>query len=190
MAAQAVQIRRLTREEYDRLVTSGFFHPEERLELIEGELVQMTPQGSGHATAISLLENAIRSVFGTGFTVRVQMPLALLPDSEPEPDVAVVVGSPRDYRDAHPDTAVLVVEVADATLDYDRGRKAGLYARANIPEFWIVNLSDRRIEVHRDPGAEAGGRARYRSHRLLSVTDSVSPLARPSISIRVSDLLP
>jgi Uma2 family endonuclease len=190
MAAQAVQIRRLTREEYDRLVASGFFHPEERLELIEGELVQMTPQGSGHATAVCVLENVLRSVFGPSYTIRVQMPMALLPDSEPEPDIAVVVGSPRDYRDAHPNAAVLVVEVADATLDYDRSRKADLYARANIPELWILNLSDRRLEVHRDPGTEAGGRARYRSHRVLGPSDSVSPLSCPSASIPVSDLLP
>ncbi|MBI5854312.1 MAG: Uma2 family endonuclease [Nitrospirae bacterium] len=190
MAAQAVQIRRLTREEFDRLVASGFFHPEERLELIEGELIQMTPQGSAHASAIRLIEEALRTSFGTGHDVRVQMPLALLRDSEPEPDVAVVVGSARTYRDAHPNAAVLVVEVADATLEYDRGRKADLYARAGIPELWILNLSDRRLEVSRDPGTEGVDRARYRTHLVFAASDSVAPLGCPGVSIAVSDLLP
>ncbi|MGH7164603.1 MAG: Uma2 family endonuclease, partial [Nitrospiraceae bacterium] len=149
MTAPAVALRRWTRQEYDRLVVEGFFHPEERLELMEGEIVRMTPQGSLHATAIRLVEEALRAAFGTGFDVRVQMPLALTDDSEPEPDVAVVTGNPRDYRDTHPSAAVLIVEVADATVPYDRERKRALYARVGIADYWIVNLLDRRLEVFR-----------------------------------------
>jgi len=85
-------------------------------------------------------------IFGDGWDVRGQMPLALGDDSEPEPDVAVVAGSPRDYRDAHPTTAALIVEVADASVAYDRKRKAPLYARAGIPEFWLLVLSEEKLE--------------------------------------------
>ena len=143
MGGQTVQTRRWTRDEYDRMIATGIFHPEERLELLEGEIVHMTPQGSGHATAVRLVEDALRNLFNVGFDVRVQMPLALGTDSEPEPDVAVVVGPPRDYRDEHPRVAILVVEVADSTLSLDRERKAALYARAGIQEYWLLNLTDR-----------------------------------------------
>jgi Uma2 family endonuclease len=190
MPSHAVETRRWTRREYETLVASGFFHPEERLELVDGELLRMTPQGSAHATAISLLEETLKSAFGLGFNVRAQMPLALDPDSEPEPDVAVVVGSPRDYRDSHPTTAVLVVEVADTTLTYDRERKTHLYARAGIPDYWILNLLDRCLEVYRQPVATGSEGPRYATKLVVSSSESVSPLARLNVSIRVADLLP
>jgi len=113
------------------------------------------------------------------------MPLALGDDSEPEPDVAVVAGSPRDYRDAHPTTAALIVEVADASVAYDRKRKAPLYARAGIPEFWLLVLSEEKLEVYRDPSPLG-----YRSRRVLGRGDTVSPLARPDVALTVDDLLP
>src|SRR5437867_4329816 len=97
-----LQVRRWTRQEYDRMVEAGVLAPGERAELIDGEVLAMTPQGSLHATAVRLAEEALRAAFGAGYDIRVQMPLALDPSSEPEPDVAVVRGSPRDYRDAHP----------------------------------------------------------------------------------------
>ena len=151
MSAHAVALRRWTRQEYERLAAEGFFHPEERLELVEGEIVRMTLQGSPHATAVCLCADELWAACGLRYHVRVQMPLALTDDSEPEPDVAVVVGSPRDYRDAHPTAAALVVEVSDATLPYDRERKVSLYARVGIAECWIVNVLDRCLEVYRRP---------------------------------------
>lgn len=190
MSVQAVALRRWTRQEYERLVTEGFFHPEERLELVEGEIIRMTPQGSPHATAISLCVEALRAAFGADHHVRVQMPLALTDDSEPEPDVAVVAGNPRDYRDAHPTTALLIVEVADATLPYDRERKANLYARAGIAEYWIVNLLDRCLEVYRRPTLSGTANARYADRAVLPTEESIAPLATPNQSITVSDLLP
>lgn len=190
MSSHAVEIRRWTRQEYDRLVASGFFHPEERLELIEGELLRMTPQGSAHATAVSLAENALRAAFRTGYTVRVHMPLALDPDSEPEPDLAVVTGAPRDYRDSHPRTAVLIVEVADTTLPYDRERKTRLYAASGIPEYWVLNLIDRGLEVHRDPAPGESEEKRYRTRVTVPAAETVSPLSCPSTPVAVSDLLP
>lgn len=190
MGGQTVQTRRWSREEYDRMIATGIFHPEERLELVEGEIIAMTPQGSGHATAVSLMEEALRTVFGQGFLVRVQMPLALDPESEPEPDVAVVVGEARDYRDEHPRTAVLVVEVADTSISFDRERKAALYARAGIQEYWLLNLTDRCLEVFRAPQAIASADARYHSRRVAGAGESVAPLGCPTASLSVTDLLP
>lgn len=190
MGTQTVQTRRFSRQDYERLVAEGFFHPEERLELVDGELIMMTPQGSRHATAIRLAEDTLRSIFGAGFDIRVQLPLALDLDSEPEPDLAVVTGFPRDYRDAHPQTAVLIVEVTDTTLSYDRERKARLYAKAGIPEYWIINLLEGHVEIYRHPAIVSSSGAAYQSCSVASSSDTISPLAAPERSLTVADLLP
>jgi Uma2 family endonuclease len=181
----AVTIRRFTRDEYERMVEAGLFGPEEHLELVDGEVVETTAQGSRHATAIRLVEKALAGVFGAGFDIRVQMPVALDEYSEPEPDLAVVRGEVRDYRDAHPTRALLVVEVADKTLAFARGRKLALYARCGVPEVWIVNLVEAVVEVHRDPAG-----SRYGTRLRLESGDTVSPSASPEAQIAVADLLP
>jgi len=182
---KAIEMRRWTRDEYERMIATGLFAPDERVELIDGEILQVTPQGSFHATAIQLAGDALRVAFGPGFHVRTQMPLALDPISEPEPDVAVVPGSPRDYREAHPTAALLVVEIADATLVHDRQRKGSLYARAGIQEYWIVNLVDRCVEVYRDPLL-----GHYDSSRRYLPGDHITPLVAPESKISVADILP
>ena len=167
------------------MVDAGILGPGDRVELLEGEIVEMSPEKSRHTASVDLTADALRGAFGSGFTVRVQHPLALSEISEPEPDVAVVAGSPRDYAAAHPATALLVVEVADTSLDYDRRRKAIAYARAGIDEYWILNLIDLRLEVYRQP-SESG----YISHQVLGREAGVSPLAAPAAVLRVADLLP
>src|SRR5262245_20020766 len=134
----AVEVRRFTRDEYERMIVAGIFGPEERVELLDGEILYVSPQESPHATGISLTLDALIRAFGDSFYVRCQLPLALDPHSEPEPDITVVRGRPRDFRDHHPETALLVVEVADSSLAHDRRRKGSLYARAGIEEYWIV----------------------------------------------------
>lgn len=188
----AVLLRRWTRQEYDKMVTAGIFPPGERVELVDGEILAMTPQGSAHATGVRLTEEALRVVFGAGYDVRIQMPLALDPSSEPEPDVTVVHGSPRDYRDAHPTSALLLVEVADTTLLYDREQKGSLYARAGVAEYWIVNLLDHCVEVYRDPALLSQGRYGwgYRTAQTYTVGDHFSPLTAPQARVSVADLLP
>lgn len=181
----ARQPKAWTRAEYDAMVEAGIFGPEDRVELIEGEILTMSPQKSLHATGVQLAADALRSAMGLGFVTRVQVPLALTADSEPEPDIAVVAGEARDYRDAHPRTALLVVEVSDTTLDFDRSVKQRLYARAGIPELWIVNLGEARLEVHRQPHL-----AGYAERVVLAAGDNVAPLARPTASLAVADLLP
>ncbi|MFZ5469736.1 MAG: Uma2 family endonuclease [Myxococcota bacterium] len=143
------QLRPLRRTEYDRLVELGAFDEDEHVELLSGMLVAMSPLGPDHAAVISWLTQELVHALRRRAEVRVQLPLALSDDSEPEPDLTVV--PPGDYRAAHPTHAWLVVEVANATLRKDRLIKARLYAEAGIPEYWIVNLADQVLLVHRQP---------------------------------------
>ena len=185
MAVAEMEQHRWTREEYERMAEAGFFHPDARVELIEGIVYDMAPQKSIHTTGVSLIAQALQSAFPSGCHVRVQMPLARVDISEPEPDVTVVTGGPRDYTHAHPATALLVAEVADQSLLHDQRKKLPLYALHNIPECWILNLRNKTLEVHRDPSGE-----RYHTRLVLRAGDTVSPHARPEAVIAVADLLP
>ena len=176
---------RWSRDAYDRAVEAGVFGPDDRIELIDGQLLAMTPQGSRHAAIVNRAGEVLREVFGGGCSVRTQSPLAVGDDSEPEPDLAVVRGRALDYLDAHPATALLVVEVSDETLRRDRTVKQRLYARHGLPEYWILALPDACLEVYRKP--EATG---YRSASTLRPGDEVTPLARPGATVVVADLLP
>ena len=182
---ETVRTHRWTREEYARMGEAGVFHPEAKTELIDGEVIEMSPQGSHHFTAIRKVEEVLRDTFRIGYDVRVQGPLDLAEHDEPEPDVAVVTGHFNDYAKAHPTRAVLVVEVSSSSLVFDRGPKLAAYARAGVPEYWIVNLVDRSVEVYREP---AGGV--YRSKRTSGPGEHVAPLERPDVQISVADLLP
>src|SRR5947209_7577198 len=146
---------RWTREDYYRLCEAEWFQGR-RVQLINGEIIEMPAQKNYHAVAVALSDDALTAAFGPGFWVRVQMSLDLSPLSVPDPDLAVVPGTPRSYTTAsNPTTGLLVVEVSETTLAYDRNHKAGLYAAAGIADYWIVNLVGRQLEVHRDPVADA-----------------------------------
>jgi Uma2 family endonuclease len=126
MADADVRTKTWTRFEYDRLVEAEILGPADRLELLGGAMILKEPQYSPHATAISLVHRVLTSVLGSGWHARVQMPVALDEESEPEPDICVVPGDPRDYRDAHPEHPVLIVEVALSRLRFDREHKGSL----------------------------------------------------------------
>ncbi|HEU5407786.1 MAG TPA: Uma2 family endonuclease [Nitrospira sp.] len=190
MTAPAVQIKRWTRREYDRMAEAGLFGPDEQVELLEGEIITVTPQQSLHSACIGLIDGALRQAFGPSYWIRIQLPLIVDPDSEPEPDLAVVPGSPRDYVHDHPRTALLVVEVADSTIAKDRTYKTKIYARAGIQEYWIVNLAEHCLEVYRDPVAAPGPASLYRSSQKLTPSDSIAPLAATTATVAVADLLP
>ena len=136
------------------------------------------PQSSSHYTAIQLVERALARAFGDGWAVRGQGPIALDDISEPEPDVAVVRGGVADYVDAHPVDPVLVVEVALSRYAFDRTYKASVYARAGRPEYWIVNLVDRVLEVHRTPAPSPAAPYGwdYAAVEVLGTGEVVSPL--------------
>jgi Uma2 family endonuclease len=185
-----VRLRRFTRNEYERMAAQGIFGPDERVELVEGEILLMTPQGTRHATVLRLMTRALEGTFAPGeFDVRTQLPLALDPDGEPEPDIAVVAGSPDDFLAKHPTTAVLVVEVAESSLAFDR-KKASTYARAKVQEYWIANLVDGVLEVHRDPQMSSpDGTWSYALVKRVKPRGSVQPLGAPEARLKVSTLL-
>ena len=191
MIGPDVKTRPLRRVEYERLVNLGMFD-NERLELLDGSLVVQEPQGSWHAALVGQIGQVLQAAFGAGWHARLHAPLALDAESEPEPDVAIAAGDHRDYLRAHPSMAALVVEVADSSLRPDRRLKGGLYARAGLEEYWIVNLVDGTLEVYRQPTA-AADTARgwvYGSAEILRPPATVTPLAAPGAVIPVVDLLP
>jgi Uma2 family endonuclease len=181
-----------TRADYSRLIAAGAFDHGDPVELLGGELVAREPQGSAHFTTIALAAYVLERAFGPGWTVRQQAPITLDDDSEPEPDLAVVRGEPIDFLEAHPTRPALVVEVAETSLQLDRELKGGLYGRAGLPEYWIINLRDRCLEVLRspmpDPTVTIGWR--YRDVAVLAAGDRVAPLALDGRWIAVADLLP
>ena len=187
----SAQRRKFSKAEYYRMAEMGFFNGQ-RVELIDGEVILMSPQEAGHATAVGLTADVLQAVFSEGFTVRVQQPLDLGEVHEPEPDVAVVQGQRRDYATSHPKTAILIVEVALTSVDYDRNVKSSLYAKAGIPEYWLLNLRERRLEVFREPVPmpEQIFGFGYKSMQIYLPEETVSPLAKPDAQIKVADLLP
>jgi Uma2 family endonuclease len=186
----APQPVRWTLDDFSRMTELGLFRGR-RVHLLGGVLFEMGHQGPLHFAAIRLVELALAAAFGPAYWVRTQGPLLLNRDTDPEPDVSVVRGGPRDYPD-HPTSALLVVEVSDSSLRHDRATKASLYASAGIADYWIVNLVDRCLEVRRGPVADpaAEGGHRYAQTVVFFPADSVSPLAAPQGRIAVADLLP
>jgi Uma2 family endonuclease len=171
------------------MADAGLFRGQ-RVELVGGEIVEMAAQKDTHVIGVSLAAKTIVSAFGVGFWVRTQAPLNLGKKDDPEPDVAVVPGSERDYIGSQNRAdALLVVEVSDTTLAYDRGRKARRYARAGIGDYWIVNILDQQLEVYRDP-VRRGIHFQFGSVKILRRGEAIAPLAVPQSQIRVDDLLP
>src|SRR2546427_10299618 len=161
MKAPPLPLWRMPRARYDRLVEAGVFGPDDRVELLEGLLVAREPQGARHATVVALARAVLEKAFGRSYHVREEKPIALDEQSDPEPDIAVVPGRPRDYLAAHPSRPGLVVEVAETSLTLDRLRKGGLYARAGVTDYWVVNLLDEVLEVYRQPGGGAAGHGEW-----------------------------
>jgi Uma2 family endonuclease len=192
MASYQTRTRRFSRAEYERLIELGVFQPGEPIELIGGELMVAEPQGAPHYTAIRKTARALEAAFGPGWEVRTEGPIGLDDDSEPEPDVAVVPGSADDYARAHPSRPALTVEVAESSLAIDRQHKGSLYARAGLPDYWILNLVDRVLEVYREPAPDSAAPFgwRYARREVFDASARVVPLAAPGSSIPVSRLLP
>jgi len=174
-------VRSFKRSEYDRMVELGMFE-DERVELIRGVLVKMSPQLAAHASTVARLNQLMMARLQGRFCLRIQSPLALSDDSEPEPDVAVV--ELGNYDAEHPGTALLVIEVSDTTLRRDRA-KAVVYALAGIREYWIVNLGARSVEVYTSPDGD-----RYAEVRTLRAGDVLKPAQLGDVTIAVAEILP
>jgi Uma2 family endonuclease len=183
---------RFSRDAYYQMAEIGLFR-NCRVELLEGVIYEMSPQREIHAATIGLVAAALQRAFPSDW-VRQQLPLNFGVRSDPEPDLAVVRGRPRDYvhRDHHPTEALLIVEVAESSLSYDRRKKAAVYAAARIPDYWLVNLVDGVLEVRRDPAGSSDDPTNlvYQTVLTLDHKDTVSPLAAPAAQIPVADLLP
>ena len=190
--AEPPRQHRWSREQYERLIDHGILDEDDPVELLDGLLLVREPQHSPHRTAILLAAKALERAFGEGWFVQTQSPIVLGARSMPEPDVCVVRGSPRDYATAHPTRPALIVEVAQSGLRLARGRKAVVYARAGIADYWIVNLVDRVLEVYREPARPGPARRRwgYAAVEILDVSARVTPLAGLANAVSVADLFP
>ena len=180
-----------TKKQYHYLAELGLFEGK-RTEFLEGEIIEMPTMNSPHATGLTLTDEAVRKIFSKDFVFRNQMPLDFGKDFETVPDIAVVKGSVRDFFDSHPRTADLVVEISDTTLRYDRSRKASLYAKFAIQDYWILNLKNRTLEIYRRPTEDENTfyGFGYAERVTFDETSEVSPLAKPDVKIKVADLLP
>ncbi len=198
MAVQAgaplrLDVRRLKLAEYHWMIEQGFFRADERVELIQGVLHQMSPEGPRHTAAIDRLLDFFYAALGDRVQVRVKHPIWLTDsNSEPEPDLVLAKRREDTYSERHPVAAevFLVVEVAASSLEEDRHVKIPLYAAAGIVEYWIVNLRDNLIEVYREPTSPDEGAPYYHQHLRFSAQDSVNPAQFPDCAISVKDLLP
>ena len=173
---------RWTCAEFHRFGDLGAFEGR-RAMLIEGVILEEGPMNPPHAITLELVEETLRAAFGAGWRIRSQSPLVLGQDLDPEPDFAVIAGTPRGSS-GHPTTAALVIEVSDTSLDFDTNEKRLLYATAGIRDYWVVDINGRKLLVYRNP--QAGD---YTTQRTLGLADSLSPLAAPAATVRVADLL-
>lgn len=185
--AELLRARRpFTVAEYYQMAETGMLGPDERTELLDGEVVIQMPINSRHAGCVNLFNEVLLTLLTGRVVIAIQNPVRLGPFSEPQPDIAVLAPRVDRYRNAHPQPAdvLLLVEVADSSLDLDRHVKAPLYAAAGIRELWIVDLINAAVEVYRDPD-ERG----YRNVRRFGHSDRITPAAFPDLSIAVDDLL-
>ena len=166
------------------MVEAGGFDEDDRIELLDGEIWELSPPGTRHVTAVLLAQEALRSAL-PDYQVRRESPFALDEMSQPQPDLSVVRGAIRDYADAHPNRSLLLVEVADSSLAHDRRRKLAAYARNDIPEYWIIDLTASRLEVYREPSG-----AEFLSKSVFGPGESVLPLCAPEAVIAIDNLLP
>jgi len=179
-----------TVEQFHYLGDLGMFEGQ-RAMLIDGMVVEEGPMNPPHRIARELTENALRAAFGSGWRVCTQMPLVLNQTTDPEPDVALVAGSPRSVT-THPTTAALVVEVSDSSLRYDTTTKLSLYAAAGIADYWVLDVNARQLLVFRAPqpdSTQSHGHG-YATHLTFGPNDTVAPLVAPNGVVRIADLLP
>lgn len=178
--------RRFTVAEYHLMVDAGILTEDDRVELLAGEIIQMTPIGHRHASTVRRLNRLLATAFGDAAEVDVQNPIALDESSEPQPDLALLRPSPDFYRSGHPRPAdvLLLVEVAESSIQVDREVKVPLYARASIAEIWLVDLNEDVVVDYREPSALG-----YRTVRTWRRGESLAPLAFPKREIAIAEIL-
>lgn len=180
-----VATRLWTTQEYHQMKATGLLHPEERVELLAGKILQMSPKNPPHAATNLCVASLLNQKLAGKALVRVQDPIALSSFSEPEPDIAVVHWKKGYYGDRHPSPSevYLLVEIADTTLKFDRTEKAPIYATAGITDYWILDVNTKQVYVLRQPH-----QGRYQEETILDETAMISLLAFPEITIAVDKL--
>jgi Uma2 family endonuclease len=181
------ELRPLRVSDYDLMVEAGVLTEKDRVELIEGALVQVAPQGEEHAWVVQRLTRLLVQRLSEEFEVRPALPLTVGEYSEPEPDFAIVTAAQGNRKTSHPDSAVLVIEVSRSSLRMDRMVKSRVYARGGIPEYWVIDVDHRRAEVFRQPNVE---RAEYLEHLEVSDEGTLASTSLPELTFELADLLP
>jgi Uma2 family endonuclease len=176
---------RFTADEYHQMAEAGVLRDDDRVELIEGEIVDLTPIGPRHGAVVDRLTHALVRRCGDRAIVRIQGSIRLGLHSEPQPDVVLLRPRPDYYETAlpGPEHVLLLIEVGDASLAYDRGVKLRLYAHAGIPEVWVVDLETNRVEVHLEPARDG-----YRRSDTRGPGDRLAPAAFPGVSLSAVDI--
>jgi Uma2 family endonuclease len=175
-----------TVQDYHRMSEMGILDPNEKTELIDGQITLMVAKGTPHVITLQLFGSELLSQLGTEALIRTQDPIHLDDSSEPEPDLVIVRGKILDYVDRHPqpNDIYLVVEVADSTLNYDCQVKDKTYAKAGIPDYWVIDLKNRQFHIFRHPQSSG-----YASHLILAESQTVSPLAFPDVVVPIGSIL-
>lgn len=186
------QAKRFTLDEYHRLTELGFFHEDERIELINGEIIQMVAKVTAHETCLRNLWKQLPKLIGERATLQSQAPITLPPNSEPEPDFAIVQNKDDNYLSAHPSPAdvLLVMEVADSSLNYDQDVKISLYAQAVISDYWIFNLLDNHLECYSEPYQVNNGKYGYLNKRIVLSNQVIALPCFPDLSLDLYKVFP
>jgi Uma2 family endonuclease len=186
------QAKRFTLDEYHKLAELGFFHEEERIELINGELIEMVSKGVAHETCLRNLWKELPTLVGDRATLQSQAPITLPPKSEPEPDFAIVQNRDDNYLSGHPQPAdvLLVMEVSDSSLDYDQDVKIPLYAQAGISDYWIFNLFDNYLESYNEPYQNHQGKYGYLNKRIILPNQVIALPCFPDLTVDLGKIFP
>nr|WP_263011708.1 MULTISPECIES: Uma2 family endonuclease [unclassified Laspinema] len=184
--------KRFTIQEYHRLTELGFFQEGDRVELIQGEMIQMAAKGTAHTTVTKRLLRALGQRLGDRATMQIQDPLFLPPNSEPEPDIALVKNRADDYLSGHPtpEDVILVIEIADSSLRYDREVKLPLYAKAGITDYWIFNLVNNTLECYSEPYQDNRETCGYRQRRIVLPDERVSLPGFSDLLLDLAEIFP
>ncbi len=192
LSSLTAQPKRFTVHEYHQLVKLGFLSEDDHIELIRGELIQMAAKGTAHETCIRRLLRELPLLLQNRATLQCQAPISLSFDGEPEPDFAIVRNRDDDYVTEHPtpEETLLVIEIADSSLDYDRDVKLPLYAEAQISNYWLFNLPDRYLEAYSEPYQISPGRFGYLNRRIFTADAAISLPAFPEQVLQLDSVFP
>jgi len=181
-----LEIHLFTVQDYHRMIETGIIDEDERVELLAGQIVKMAAKGTAHNAAVKRTVELLQDLLGRSVLISVQDSIQLNDNSEPEPDIALLMRDPLYYEDHHPTPSeiYLIIEIAYTTLRKDCSTKATIYAQSGITDYWVLNISDRQLHVFREPSQEG-----YKSELILADSMTISPLHFPDISFMVSEML-